>query len=60
MFVRTELVTVDSVNASARMRTHILEDEEKETEVEVVGRWKRRRGRAGGRSGIKVKAYSER
>ena len=56
MFVRTELVTVDSVNASARMRTHILEEEEKETEV-------------GGRGGevelvvevvLKVKAYSER
>ena len=52
MFVRTEQVTVDSINASARMRTHILEDEEKETEVEVVGRWKRRRGGAGGRRGI--------
>ena len=51
MFVRTRLVTVDTVNASARMRTHILE-EEAEVEVEVRWEWwKRRWGRSGGRSG---------
>jgi len=36
MFVRTRLVKVDTVNASARMRTHILEEE---AEVKVRWEW---------------------